>query len=186
MKLAVLGLALAVALGYAFGGRLSNLSELSVRWAPVAFLGLLMQVIVPPGGWPLILLLASFVVLAAFTVANLRVTGFVVILVGLALNFAVIAVNGGMPVSREALVASGQADTVDALLDGRGAKHHLAAPDDRLVFLGDVIPIPGPVHQAISVGDLFTYGGVAIVVAAAMRRRASRPRLAAEVGRVGA
>ena len=38
-------------------------------------------------------------------------------------------------------------------------------------FLGDVIGLPPPVAQAISVGDIFTYGGVAVVIAAGMRRK---------------
>ena len=50
-------------------------------------------------------------------------------------------------------------------------KHHLADGDDRALFLGDVIAIPPPIAQAISVGDFYTYGGVAVVIVAAMRRR---------------
>jgi hypothetical protein len=64
------------------------------------------------------------------------------------------------------------------LLEQRGVKHHLAGPDDRLLFLGDVIAVPAPVSQVISVGDVFTYGGMAIVIAGSMRRRRSpSPRL---------
>jgi hypothetical protein len=74
-----------------------------------------------------------------------------------------------MPVSREALIASDQRDTIDDLRNVDTAKHHLADEDDRLVFLGDVIAIPSPVEQAISIGDLFTYGGVALFLAAGMR-----------------
>jgi len=88
-----------------------------------------------------------------------------------AMNFAVIAVNGGMPVSRQAIVASGQRDTLAGLLHQRGAKHHLLRGDDRLVVLADVIAVPPPVAQVISVGDVFTFGGVGVVVAASMRRR---------------
>ena len=57
-------------------------------------------------------------------------------------------------------------------------KHHLAGPDDRLVFLADVIAVPPPVSQVISVGDLFTFGGVSIVIASAMSRRARPARVA--------
>jgi Family of unknown function (DUF5317) len=85
----------------------------------------------------------------------------------------VIAANGGMPVSGHALTASGQADTRSDLTNDadRYVKHRLAGDDDTLVFLGDVIPILPPVSQAISVGDVFTYGGVAVVIVSAMRRR---------------
>jgi hypothetical protein len=50
-------------------------------------------------------------------------------------------------------------------------KHHLADTDDRVLFLGDVVALAPPVAQAVSVGDFYTYGGVAVVIIAAMRRR---------------
>jgi len=52
-----------------------------------------------------------------------------------------------------------------------GEKHHLAGPGDRLLFLGDVTPIPPPVRQAVSAGDVVAYAGVAFVIVASMRRR---------------
>jgi hypothetical protein len=55
-------------------------------------------------------------------------------------------------------------------------KQHLAGPADRLEFLGDVIAIPPPVGRAISVGDIFTYGGMTVVIAASMRRRVRSPQ----------
>jgi hypothetical protein len=45
----------------------------------------------------------------------------------------------------------------------------LATSDDQLRFLGDVIPVPDPVMQAVSIGDVLIYGGVGIAVVAAMR-----------------
>jgi hypothetical protein len=181
MKLVAIGLVLGIAVGYLRGGRLSQLSELKPRYAPLALVGLLLQLVNPPGSWPLVLLILSFVLLTAFTIANIRIVGFAAILVGVLLNFAVIAINGGMPVDRDAIVASGQESTLAPLLEHRGVKHHLAGPDDRLLFLGDVIAVPAPVSQVISVGDLFTYGGMAIVIAGSMRRRRSpSPRLTAQ------
>ena len=173
MKLVAIGLVVGVAVGYMRGGRLSQLSELKPRYAPLALAGLSLQMVNPPGSWPLVLLILSFVLLTAFALANIRIVGFAVILVGVLLNFAVIAINGGMPVAREAIIASGQEGTLAPLLEHRGVKHHLAGPGDRLLFLGDVIAIPAPVNKVISIGDVFTYGGVAIVIAGSMRRRRS-------------
>lgn len=162
---------LAVAAGLLSGGRIERLSALSIRWAPLALLGLVLQSLSPSrGGWPYALLLLSFVLLAVFAVVNLKVAGFVLILVGVGMNFLVIAVNHGMPVTEHALVASGQQDTYDELVQRGGQKHHLAGPGDRLLFLGDVTPIPPPVHQVVSAGDVVAYAGVAWVVIAAMRR----------------
>jgi hypothetical protein len=173
MKLILATLLVAVVVGFLNGGRLSSLSHLRIRWAPLALVGFAMQLVNPPGDWPLIMLLASFVLLSIFAIANVKTAGFALILIGVAMNFAVIALNGGMPVSRQALIASGQADTVDDLVNEADSyvKHHLADGDDRVLFLGDVIALAPPVAQAVSVGDFYTYGGVAVVIIAAMRRR---------------
>ena len=175
MKLVAPSLVLAILIGYLLGGRLATLADLRLRWQAAAILGLLLQVLLWPGGqWPLWYLYASFVLLIAFAIANLRVTGFALILVGVALNFTVIVLNRGMPVSREAIVASHQADSLGELTEDGGPKHHLASSQDHLRFLGDVIAIP-PMEQAISIGDIFTYGGVMVVVAAGMGRRRRAP-----------
>jgi energy-coupling factor transporter transmembrane protein EcfT len=178
MKLVVISLVLGVVVGYLRGGRLWHLSRLKPRYTPLALIGLLLQLVNPPRPWPLVMLVVSFVLLAVFTIANIRLAGFAVILAGLSMNFAVIALNGGMPVSRAAIVASGQGSTLAGLLERPGVKHHLAGPDDRLLFLADVIPVPPPVGQVISVGDLFTFAGVSIVIASAMSRRPRPARVA--------
>ena len=191
MKLVLPSFLIAVAIGYARGGRLAALGRLRLRWQGLAIVGLALQIVLWPGGsWPLVYLYVSFVILATFAIVNIRTTGFALILAGIALNFAVIVVNEGMPVSRAAIVASGQASTMDELVNDGGAKHHLATEDDRVRFLGDVIAI-GPLEQAISVGDVLTYGGVMMFIAAAMGRRPRRPAvspaaLAGETGHVDA
>jgi Family of unknown function (DUF5317) len=173
----VLGvLILAVAAGLLTGGRIERLSALRIRWAPMALVGLALQYFSPSrGAWPYALLLLSFVLLAGFAAMNLKVAGFTLILAGVCMNFLVIAVNHGMPVTEHALVASGQQDTYAELVLHGGQKHHLAGPDDHLLFLGDVTPIPPPIHQVVSAGDIVAYVGVAWVVVAAMRRRELAP-----------
>ncbi len=177
MRLLLSTLALAVLAGYLAGGRLGAVARLHVRLAPLAAGGLVLQLAPVPGKTiPLILLLVSFVALLAFAVVNVkaRAIGFPLILIGIVLNFAVIAVNRGMPVTEQALVASHQQDTLAQLVDDGGAKHHLAGPDDHLLFLGDVIAI-APIEQAVSPGDLFVYAGVVWLVVAAMLGRATPP-----------
>src|SRR5688500_2141232 len=179
MKLGASGLVLGIAVGTVRGGRLSQLSELKPRYAPLACAGRVPQLVTPPGPSPLVFLISSFLLLTAFALANIRIFGFAAILAGVVLNFAVIAINGGMPVAREAIIASGQEGTLAPLLEQPGVKHHLAGPNDRMLFLGDVIAVPAPVGQVISVGDLVTYGGMALVIAGSMRRRPSPSRLPA-------
>jgi len=181
MKLIVGTLILSIAVGYLAGGRLSNLANLQIRWAPLALIGFVMQLINPPGHWPLAMLFGSFVLLSIFAFVNRHVLGFWLILVGIGLNFAVIGLNSGMPVSSQALVASGQEDTIGTLTDNADSyvKHHLATSDDTALFLGDVIALPPPIGQAISIGDIFTYSGVVVVIVGGMRRRAKTQHAAA-------
>jgi hypothetical protein len=82
MKLIVGALVIAVVIGYLMGGRLSNLANIKIRWAPLAIVGLALQLINPPGDWPIVMLLASFVLLLTFAIVNRHVVGFWLILVG--------------------------------------------------------------------------------------------------------
>ena len=186
MRLVGAAFALAVGMGYLLRGRLSNLGTIRIRWAPAALLGLGMQLAPWPGTvLPLAMLLVSFAVLAAFAAVNIRLGGFPLIAIGILCNFLVIGVNHGMPVTRHALVASDQSNTLRLLVRGGGAKHHLADGHDNLLFLGDVIPL-GPIRQAVSVGDVFTYGGVMLLIVGAMRKApAPAPALRPEVQHAG-
>jgi len=181
MKLTVATLALALLAGFLIGGRPSNVSSVRIRWPWLAPLGLTLQVLPVPGRFlPLALLYVSFVVLFVFAVSNLRVMGFALILLGLSSNFLVIAANGGMPVTRHALIASGQGDTLTLLTEGGGAKHHLATDADVLLPLADTIAIPWGIDQAVSVGDVATYLGLLTLIVVGMRRRPGEARSADE------
>jgi hypothetical protein len=175
-----------VALGYAFGGRARNLETLRLRWWGLAPVGLVMQLAPTPveghGGHllALSLLLASYVVLLAFAAKNLRLAGFPLIAAGLVLNGLVISLNGGMPVTEGALRASGQGGLLHDLVLHGGAKHHLAH-DETFLFLGDVIPVPQPIGQVVSAGDVLVYAGMLWLLVAAMRRRPEAPAPAGSI-----
>lgn len=178
MRLYVIVLALAVVVGYLFGGRLTSLEQLNLRWWWLALAGLAIQFLPLPeggGGSDLIartgVLALSYSLLLAFGVANIRLAGMPLILFGLACNAAVIVSNGGMPVSEEALRASGQPDVIQYLVDEGAYKHHLMQDYDVLPFLADVIPVPRPIRQVISIGDVFIYTGLICLVVWAMRVR---------------
>jgi len=174
MRLVAFAFPLAIGLGYVVGGRLHHLGELRFRhaWAGLAGVGL--QFVPAEGTAGFLTLLASFGLLVVAAVANRRLPGFPLVIAGLCLNLIVIGVNEGMPVTRDAIVASDQADTLDDIRDAGGAKHHLATDDDDLIFLADTIGIPSPVRQAISVGDIAAYAGAMWFVVAGMRRRGER------------
>ena len=175
MKLMFVSLSLAVLAGIVLGGHIRNLSAVRLRWTALAMIGFALQWVYGPGTLiPLTCLYVSFVLLTVFAIKNLNIVGFWIILAGVAMNFLVIGLNQGMPVAEQALMASGQADTLDDLINNPWPKHHLAADDDLVLFLGDVIALPQPVGQAISLGDIFTYCGVGVVIVAGMRTPSRR------------
>jgi hypothetical protein len=175
---------LAVVLGYALGGRVRRLEQLRLRWWTLALMGLALQFLpLPSGRWGTDLIVrstvlgVSYAMLLAFSAANVRLPGVRVLMVGLALNGIVITANGGMPVSAWAVARSDQPGVYQELATGRSAKHHLANGEDILKFLGDVIPIGDPIRQVVSVGDVFVYAGLVMLLVQAMRGRIGAPYL---------
>lgn len=166
--------------GATAGGRLAGLADVRPRWWGLAFAGLAMQA-VPAPALPgragdlatAALVVGSYGLLLAFAFRNARLAGAPLLVAGLALNLTVIAANGGMPVSEEALMASGQPQGVAILRARPDAKHHLMDADDVLVPLADVIPVPPPLGVVVSVGDLVIYAGAAWFVISAMRAPAA-------------
>lgn len=176
MKLFALVILFGVSVGYLTGGRLSRFESMRLRWWWLAIAGLGIQFVPLPAGSSgtdllvrTLVLSLSYTLLVVFAAVNIRVPGMVLILIGLACNFAVIAANGGMPVRAQALLDSGQEDVLASLENA--AKHHLMTDEDTLQFLGDVIAVPQPIGQAISVGDVFMYTGLIWLIVAAMRAR---------------
>jgi hypothetical protein len=170
MRLVVVTIPVAILVGYLTGGRLGNLANVHFRWPVIGLVGIVLQFAPVAGTGGTLLLVASFLFLFVAAGVNYRLPGFAVILIGLWLNFVVITVNEGMPVTEHALVASGQVNTLADLRSGADTKHHLASDRDELVPLGDAIPIPPPIHQAVSIGDLLAYSGAMWFVVRSMRR----------------
>ncbi|MFL5766933.1 MAG: DUF5317 family protein [Actinomycetota bacterium] len=175
MRLVLLTLPIGVLVGLLLRGRIGRLASLPVRAPLLAAAGIAFQFVPATGTLGAILLVASFLFLCAFAVRNLRLPGFPLILLGLVLNLTVIAVNNGMPVTRHALVRSGQESTFRDLRDAGGSKHHLASSQDQLLPLADVLALPPPVSQAISVGDIATHAGIVWLIVWGMLRVPTAP-----------
>lgn len=160
-----------VLIGLLRGGRFENLADASFRLWPVLILGVLVQAASAfTADGAVALILASYGLLLLFTALNLHHAGMGVVFVGIALNVAVIGVNGGMPVRADAIVAAGivRAEEVPSL--DFGSKRHLETGDDRLTVLGDIIPVP-VAEEVLSFGDLVMSVGVAAVLVNLLRRR---------------
>src|SRR3954467_6972932 len=107
MRLMVICMAIILAVGYLLGGRLRNLSDLTIEWSWLALIGLALQFVTGPGSTvPLVCLYLSFGLLIVFTIKNIRVFGFAVILAGVLANLLVIGINGGMPASKHPFASS--------------------------------------------------------------------------------
>lgn len=167
MSFTVVALVAGVVLGLVTGGRPSNVNRrrLELVWLLVASVAL--QVAAESLGVPdragLAMVLVSYVGLAAFAIANSRLVGMPVVLVGLLCNLVVITANGGMPVEADAITAAHAATAEEIATLDFGAKRHLASDDDVLRPLGDIIPVR-PTREVLSFGDLILAFGIAGVI----------------------
>lgn len=182
MILLIAVVAFALVLGLLLNGSFRRFEDLRLRWWGLVVVGLGLQLVPLPSGRSgtdllvrVTVLALSYALLILFAVLNVRWRGMPLVLIGLVLNALVIVANGGMPVSAEAIEGSGQGDLLQVLIDEGAAKHHLMTQDDVLTPLADVIPIPPPVGQIVSVGDLFVYAGIVWLIVVVMRGR-TRPK----------
>jgi hypothetical protein len=174
MLVLLTALVVGVGAGCLAGGRLRNLErlDLSWPWIVIAALGLQLVAFSPAGAAlgpaaMVTLHFASYALLAWFVALNRRHVGVLVAGLGLALNLAVIAANGGyMPASKGALQLAGVAYA--------GTVHNnsaVIAAGTHLRLLGDIFAVPAwiPAANVFSLGDLLVVAGVVIVLVAAMR-----------------
>jgi len=163
----LLVLVIAIIVGLARGGKLSNLTEIGVRAWWLLFVGFGLQigaVFIPRSTRDLavVLILAAYLPLLLFVWLNRNMAGLWVAGIGILMNFTVIALNSGMPVMLEAIRLAG--GSTDMAL---GAKYVILSEATRLAFLADVIPLP---KNVISLGDVFLAIGVGVFLEDQIRR----------------
>lgn len=173
--LVLTGIAIVVGLGVglARGGSWRSIARQRIHWWPVLLVGAALPIVVdladPPGAAALQLL--GLGLLVGVAARNLMLRGMGVLLLGLTLNFAVVAANGTMPVRLSALV---DADIIDAQTDPSSVElrgpRHLEDNSTRLAALGDIIPFR-PTREVTSFGDLILVVGLAAVVSHLPRQR---------------
>jgi hypothetical protein len=160
-------------------GSFSQLSELSVSGGWMLAGGLGMQVAlefveIPKDDIETVgygLLMASFALILAFCLTNLRTWGFGVIAIGIAMNALVIGLNQGMPTIPIGNDADGNRIQKPIELS---VKHRPEEPDDLLRFLDDRILLPEPFDAVVSFGDLVVSVGICELAYFASRRRRRR------------
>ena len=161
------------AVGFLLGGRPSGLATLNFRWAPVALIGLAIQIALFSGPvsdrvgdlGPVIYVGSTALVLAV-VIRNIRIAGMALVALGAISNLMAIVANGGyMPSSPEAAAAAGH---VEATTYSNSA----IVDDAVLAPLTDIFAMPEwmPFSNVFSIGDLLIGVGVAVAIVVAMRR----------------
>ena len=174
-------LACSLILSLATGGRLRYVEGFRLRVLPLGIGAFVLQVLMFTARGELLLgsllplaYMCSLLMLLAFLVLNWKVAGVPVLLAGLLLNVVVIGVNGGrMPANPQALIATGQADRAELLVqEGAAANVVLMSDETHLNALGDYIVLPflGSLGSAYSVGDLVALAGEALLVYGMVRK----------------
>jgi hypothetical protein len=165
MRVLLIAVAVGFALALVLRGRFAYMRGRALRLWFLLPLGLALHLAaVSSAGrtWPFVLVLLGFACLFAFAVANLAVTGFWMIALGLFLNAFAVGLNHGMPIGRKALAHTGNNSGVYAAL------HHVQRSSDKLLILGDVVPI-SPIGEVVTFGDLILAVGLVDVIIHLMR-----------------
>ena len=162
-----------MAAGFLMRGQFDRLADLRLRWAPLALLGLVVQLALfsdAVGGTmgdtaPTIYVASTAAVLIA-VLRNVAVPGMTLIALGAASNLVAIVANGGyMPADAAALAAIGGIEP--------GYSNSVIAADPALRPLTDIYALPAafPFANVFSVGDILIGIGVAATIVIAMRVR---------------
>lgn len=164
------GILFSIILGLIRGGNFKRFADLRLNYGWIFVVLLFVQIIIFTFqskvdwiGWmSAYIFLAVYVIGLFFLWVNRQHAGFVLIFIGVLLNFIVMAANGGrMPVSSEAASVL-DPFFVQALQEGIYGKHQLLTDKTWFAFLGDIIPItnPYPRDQVISIGDVIMNIGI--------------------------
>lgn len=163
---------ISILVGLIRGGKLNNLTQISLKRIELLILACLIQ-----GGliffgsrkvqfildYSSYALIFSYIVLILAVWYNNNLKGMNIIILGIIFNFAVIVANGGhMPVLLSSLYRAGLDDFALILKEGSYVTHSLITEKTFCAFLADVFPLPPPFPDpsVVSVGDFFMFFGV--------------------------
>ncbi|MFD1040452.1 DUF5317 domain-containing protein [Virgibacillus byunsanensis] len=168
------GIILSLLIGFLRGGSLKGIAEIEFKYGWVFIILIVGQLFVYftqnhfgfVGAISNQFFMFVYIIGMFFLWINRHHEGFTIILVGVFLNFLVMAVNGGrMPVSEEASAVL-DPHYIEMLKSGLAGKHALLTDSTILPFLGDILPLqpPYPRQQVISIGDIVMNVGVFLFI----------------------
>jgi hypothetical protein len=152
------------------GAGLGRLADLRLRWlwmAPAALgLQILIVTIAPGGNRSLhaVIHVATYVLAGAFIWVNRGIAGVPIIALGTVANTVAIVANGGV------MPASVAAQRLAGLTEGSGFLNSAAVRHPHLLWLGDIIPVPGPLPNVLSIGDCVIFAGLLVLLHRACRK----------------
>ncbi len=163
---------ISIVIGLLRKGKLSSLSQISIKKIELIVLACLIQ-----GGiiflgskeikfvldYSPYMIIFSYIVLLLAVWYNKTLKGIKIIALGIIFNFIVIVANGGhMPVLLSSLYKVGLNDFALVLKEGTYITHILISEETLFRFLADVIPLspPSPDPSVVSAGDFLMFYGV--------------------------
>jgi len=174
---------ISILVGLISGGKLNNLTQISLKRIELLILACLIQggliffgsrkvqFIIDYSSYALIF---SYIVLILAVWYNKKLKGMNFIILGIIFNFVVIVANGGhMPVLLSSLYRAGLNDFALILKEGSYVIHTLITEKTLCAFLADVIPLPPPFPDpsVVSVGDFLMFFGVFSLIQNAMLKK---------------
>ena len=174
---------ISIIIGLLRNGKLSSLSQISLKRIELIVLAFLIQgglvffgtrkvkIVLDYSSYALAF---SYVVLLIAVWYNEKLKGMKIIALGIAFNFMVIVANGGrMPILLGSLYKAGLDDFALILKEGSYVTHTLITEKTLFIFLADVIPLPSPFPDpsVISFGDFLMFCGVFSLIQNAMLKQ---------------
>ncbi len=171
MWLTLLAVAVGLVAGVVSGGSVATIGRTRPNWASLALIWLALTAVTRwveiPGSKGLFL--GANVAALMFCAVNIRRLGTTLLFCGVALNTAVIALNGAMPYRVSSVISAGLATSASDFPQTVQTRPQL--PGDLLTGLSDVIPVnAGFIHDVLSVGDIVAGLGIAWVVYRSLQR----------------
>ena len=168
-------LLLSIFIGWLRGGSLGRFGDWDFRVPWLFIVAFLLQFSLPQlvpvlnlgKGLAFYILVFSYVLLIEGIILNRKNKYFLIMGLGILLNFVVIVLNGGMPVSLETVVKYGSPEAALRIKQSFDFIHISMNNETVLKFLADIIPVPSllPLGMSlVSIGDVFLSLGIFLVV----------------------
>lgn len=187
------GLILSIVIGWFRGGSLKRLASAEFRcgWLIIAafafqnLVALAQSYLELPKVAAFLGIILAYLVLLVVVWLNWRDRWILLVGLGVLLNFIVIILNGGMPVSLEVVRQYASPEKIKAVEQLQSALHIPMTDRTVFKFLSDIIPLPPPYPhpQIVSVGDVLVSLGVFAFIQRHMVYRGKRRTRLFKIGR---